>query len=55
MPERYPPEFQRKVLDLVASDRRVTQVAADFDISDRMPRAYRRFRRLGLLRSSASP
>jgi transposase-like protein len=34
MPERYPPEFRRKVLDLVAADRRVGQVAADLDISE---------------------
>jgi hypothetical protein len=31
MPKRYPSEFRRKVLDLVASDRRVAQVAADLD------------------------
>ncbi len=55
MPERYLPEFRSKVLALVASDRRVTPGAADLDISDRMPRAHRRSRRLGLLQSSASP
>lgn len=26
MPRRYPPEFRRKVLDLVASGRRVAQI-----------------------------
>jgi transposase-like protein len=34
MPKRYPPEFRRKVLDLVASGRRVAQVASDLDISE---------------------
>ena len=34
MPKRYPPEFRRKVLDLVAAGRRVSQVAADLDISE---------------------
>jgi len=30
----YPPEFRRKVLDLVASGRRVVDVARDLEISD---------------------
>jgi transposase-like protein len=30
----YPPEFRRKVLDLIASGRRVTDVARDLEISD---------------------
>jgi transposase len=30
----YPPEFRRKVLDLVASGRKVTDVARDLEISD---------------------
>ena len=38
MSKRYPPEFRRKVLDLVAdlvaAGRRVAQVAADLDISE---------------------
>lgn len=34
MPNRYPPEFRRKVLDLIAAGRSVAQVAADLDISD---------------------
>ena len=34
MPKRYPPEFRRKVLDLVAAGRRVAQIAADLDISE---------------------
>jgi hypothetical protein len=29
VPKRYPPEFRRKVLDLVAAGRRVAQGAAD--------------------------
>ncbi|WP_158854708.1 transposase [Saccharothrix deserti] len=42
MPKRYPPEFRRKVLDLVASGRRVAQVAADLDISDQTIYSWRR-------------
>lgn len=42
MPKRYPPEFRRKVLDLVASGRRVAQVAADLDISDQTIYTWRR-------------
>ncbi len=34
MPKRYPEEFRRKVLDLVAAGRPVAQVAADLGISD---------------------
>lgn len=34
VPRRYPPEFRRKVLDLVAAGRPVAQVAADLDVSD---------------------
>jgi DNA-binding NarL/FixJ family response regulator len=34
MPKRYPPEFRRKVLDLVASGCRLAQIAADLDISE---------------------
>ena len=30
----YPPEFQRKVLDLVASGRKASEVAFDLEISD---------------------
>ncbi|MEU6187546.1 transposase [Nocardia sp. NPDC047038] len=33
MPRRYPEEFRRKVLDLVAAGRPVAQVAADLGIS----------------------
>lgn len=42
MPKRYPSEFRRKVLDLVASGRRVAQVAADLDISDQTIYTWRR-------------
>ncbi|WP_158853606.1 transposase [Saccharothrix deserti] len=42
MPKRYPPEFRRKVLDLVASGRRVAQVAADLDISEQVIYTWRR-------------
>ncbi|WP_157229136.1 transposase [Nocardia brevicatena] len=34
MPRRYPEEFRRKILDLVAAGRPVAQVAADLGISD---------------------
>ena len=34
MPKRYPEEFGRKVLDLVAAGRPVAQIAADLGISD---------------------
>jgi len=33
VPRRYPAEFRRKVLDLVAAGRPVAQVAHDLDIS----------------------
>ena len=34
MPKSYPPEFRRKVLDLLAAGRTVRQVAHDLQISD---------------------
>ncbi|MFR9749858.1 transposase [Nocardia sp. 004] len=34
MPRRYPEEFRRKVLDLVAAGRPVAQAAADLGIND---------------------
>ena len=34
MPRRYPPEFRRKVLDLIASGRSVADVASDLGVSD---------------------
>jgi transposase-like protein len=42
MPKRYPPEFRRKVLDLVTSGRRVAQIATDLDISDQTIYNWRR-------------
>src|SRR3954467_11497197 len=42
VPKRYPPEFRRKVLDLVAAGRRVAQVAADLDISEQTIYGWRR-------------
>jgi transposase len=33
MPKSYPPEFRRKVLDLLAAGRGVTEVAEDLGIS----------------------
>ncbi|MDT7713762.1 MAG: transposase, partial [Pseudonocardiales bacterium] len=34
MPKRHPPEFRRKVLDLVAAGRPIAQIANDLNISD---------------------
>jgi transposase-like protein len=42
MPRRYPPEFRRKVLDLVAAGRSVTEVARDLGISNQTIYAWRR-------------
>jgi transposase len=42
VPKRYPAEFRRKVLDLVAAGRPVAQVAADLDISDQTIYVWRR-------------
>lgn len=39
---RYPEELRRKVLDLVAAGRRVTQVAADLGISDQTIYTWRK-------------
>ena len=36
MPKRYPEEFRRKVLDLVAAGRAVAQIATDLGISELM-------------------
>jgi transposase-like protein len=33
MPRRYPPKFRRKVLDLIASGRKVADVARDLGVS----------------------
>ncbi|WP_407692843.1 transposase [Pseudonocardia dioxanivorans] len=42
VPKRYPPEFRRKVLDLVAAGRRIAQVANDLDISEQTIFVWRR-------------
>ncbi|WP_280240273.1 transposase [Nocardia abscessus] len=42
MAKRYPEEFRRKVLDLVAAGRPVAQVAADLDISDQTIYVWRK-------------
>ena len=42
MPRRYPAEFRRKVLDLVAAGRPVAQVAYDVDISAQVIYTWRR-------------
>ena len=42
MPKRYPEEFRRKVLDLVAAGRPVAQIAADLGISDQTIYVWRR-------------
>ncbi|MBQ9052609.1 transposase [Rhodococcus sp. (in: high G+C Gram-positive bacteria)] len=34
MPRRYPPEFRRKVLDLLKSGRTVAEVAAGLDVTE---------------------
>jgi len=42
VPRRYPAEFRRKVLDLVAAGRPVAQVAHDLDISAQTIYTWRR-------------
>ncbi|MDI9888562.1 transposase [Streptomyces sp. HNM0645] len=42
MPRSYPPEFRRKALDLVASGRRVAEVAQLLGISDQTIYIWRR-------------
>ena len=42
VPKRYPAEFRRKVLDLVAAGRPVAQVAADLAISEQTIYVWRR-------------
>ncbi|GAY08115.1 transposase [Pseudonocardia sp. N23] len=51
MPKRYPPEFRRKALDLVAAGRRVAQVASGLDISEHAIYVRRRQDSLGRLTS----
>jgi transposase-like protein len=42
VPKRYPEEFRRKVLDLVAAGRPVAQIAADLGVSDQTIYGWRR-------------
>ena len=42
MAYRYPPEFRRRVLDLIASGRSVASVAADLGVSDQTIYTWRR-------------
>lgn len=42
MPRSYPPEFRRKVLDLVESGRKIAEVAKLLGISDQTIYAWRR-------------
>jgi transposase-like protein len=42
MPKRYPEEFRRKVLDLVAAGRPIAQIASDLGISDQSIYGLRR-------------
>lgn len=42
MTKRYPEEFRRKVLDLVATGRPVAQIAADLAVSDQTIYTWRR-------------
>ena len=46
MPYRYPPEFRRKVLDLVAAGRSVASIAADLGVSDQTIYTWRRQARI---------
>ncbi|MDN3028415.1 transposase [Streptomyces sp. S.PB5] len=47
MPRSYPPEFRRKVLDLVASGRKVAEVAQLLGISDQTISVRRRQHLIG--------
>jgi transposase-like protein len=42
VPKSYPPEFRRKVIDLVEAGRPVAQVAADLAISEQTVYTWRR-------------
>lgn len=42
MPKRYPPEFRRRVLELVKAGRPVTEVAADLGVSSQAIYNWRR-------------
>ena len=42
VPKRYPEEFRRKVLDMVAAGRPIAQIAADLGISDQTIYGWRK-------------
>jgi len=42
MPYRYPPEFPRRVLDLIASGRSVASIAVDLGVSDQTIYTWRK-------------
>ncbi|PRC42180.1 helix-turn-helix domain-containing protein [Mycobacterium sp. ITM-2017-0098] len=42
MPKRYPEEFRRKVLDLVAAGRPIAQIAADLGVGDQTIYGWRK-------------
>ncbi|SDU76710.1 Transposase [Jiangella alkaliphila] len=42
MPRRYPPEFRRRVLDLVDAGRPIPRIAHDLDLSDQTIYNWRR-------------
>lgn len=42
MPKRYPAEFRRRVLDLVAEGRKVTEIAQDLGLSPQTIYSWRR-------------
>lgn len=42
MPYRYPPEFRRRVLDLIAAGRSVASIAVDLGVSDQTVYTWRR-------------
>lgn len=42
MPYRYPPEFRRRVLDLIAAGRSVASIAADLGVSDQAIYTWRK-------------
>jgi transposase-like protein len=46
MPRRYPPEFRRKVLDLIAAGRSVAEIAADLGLSAQAIYNWRRQERV---------
>ncbi len=42
MPKRYPEEFRRKVLDLVAAGRPIAEIAHDLQVSDQTIYGWRK-------------